>query len=1130
MATDFSYGNKTINISGPAKPSGKNQPLDPRTEVKLYADIKNIPSPYIGMIITVLEDETNSNKMTDYKVLSLKADSLGVANSVVDQVQRYVDYLGASSGGNVSQEDINTAVNNYLTEHPVASGATAEQAAQIEANRTAIGDENSGLIKEINDVKNTELQNLNTAIQTLETLVGVDETVGDKSGLPSGDANVIASINRIDRKTTTGNGLTSEQIQQLSIAYEHSQSTHVTSDDLNTKVDKIDGKGLSTNDYTTDDKNTLSNLKTVVGNGTEGLVKEVNDLKQYGISQDNINNAVSSYLADNPIVDTNKIDRITELDCVRDIITNPLKRCNIALLGDSITYGVGVDEGSGLSWADKITQYITEEIPKIATYYLTKGSCNIHGKHLKDIYVKSGATQIAGVGFFNDTLGNEETLDGSEYFELEFYGNNIDINYWASYNGVIFDVYVDNIFHGKLNSTLDYPSPYSIRNLSDSKHILKLVATECTRGRDLSGIINSVTIERSIRIENRAVSGDGSGSLIANDTNFKEDDDIYFIMYGTNDRFRNVDKTDTMQPYFQAVNKIRTTNPDAKIVIMTPNPIPSEDQLIYTFEQYEVANILGILSSNLKTGFIDNFNYFVEYIDNKGVSLDTLLADGLHPNESGYILYFRNILKNLHLSYPYNKNTTRILPDITTDTESLVLTIGETKNININTTTKEVATNNQKVYIRKDNNNIFINKSSVNVFKTDTPITVTGSILGESVITLTGFKNELTIPVTVVSSDGNTYGDIVLSETTKSINEGESSTFTVALDKAPTNEQVINISVNNSNCTVNPTSLTFTSDNYNVPQEVTITTVVDSTSYVNKSSIITLSSDNVSSKTVGVTIVNIDKAPTEDTTVSVTGITLSKETSSLTVGNSETLTYTIIPSNATNKNVTWSVNNSNASVTQGGVITANTAGEAIVTVTTADGNYTDSCTFTIVAESGGGPEELPTEARGLIIDGVSTSDLTTGFVYYPASDTYGMVFTDIENGIKYGNPLAGRVNGGCIDMSSQFRAGKDYRIDFHIKYDATGFSFTDAQEKDILSVNVTSDNWYASYRSTIDWYTATLTVKSTDAAVDKDVSMLIKVADDAVINSKAGIYFKSFQSDANFYVELTNLTVTEIDR
>ena len=109
---------------------------------------------------------------------------------------------------------------------PVTGGATEAQAAQIEANRTAIGDSNSGLVKEVNNIKNTELQNLNTAI------LGINETLGDKTGLPSGDANVIASINRIDRKTTTGNGLTSEQAQQLTTAYEHSQTTHVQASDI----------------------------------------------------------------------------------------------------------------------------------------------------------------------------------------------------------------------------------------------------------------------------------------------------------------------------------------------------------------------------------------------------------------------------------------------------------------------------------------------------------------------------------------------------------------------------------------------------------------------------------------------------------------------------------------------------------------------------------------------------------------------------------------------------------------------------------------------------------------------------------------------------------------------------------
>ena len=152
MTTDFSYNGKQIVSGGPFKPSGKDMPSDARTRVESYADIATIPNPHVGLKITVKVDETNNNKMTDYIVKSLKADSDGIANMLIDEVVRYVDYLGASSGGSISQEEINTAVNNYLTEHPVSAGATAEQAAQIQANKTAIGDENSGLIKGLNDI------------------------------------------------------------------------------------------------------------------------------------------------------------------------------------------------------------------------------------------------------------------------------------------------------------------------------------------------------------------------------------------------------------------------------------------------------------------------------------------------------------------------------------------------------------------------------------------------------------------------------------------------------------------------------------------------------------------------------------------------------------------------------------------------------------------------------------------------------------------------------------------------------------------------------------------------------------------------------------------------------------------
>ena len=113
MTTDFNYNNKTIDSGGPIKPSGTDQPGDPRTRVDFYSDIKLIPNPYVGMIITVKTDETNQNKMTDYKVLSLKANTLGIANSVIDQVQRYVDYLGISGGGSEEVDLSNYATKAY---------------------------------------------------------------------------------------------------------------------------------------------------------------------------------------------------------------------------------------------------------------------------------------------------------------------------------------------------------------------------------------------------------------------------------------------------------------------------------------------------------------------------------------------------------------------------------------------------------------------------------------------------------------------------------------------------------------------------------------------------------------------------------------------------------------------------------------------------------------------------------------------------------------------------------------------------------------------------------------------------------------------------------------------------------
>ncbi|OPY57924.1 MAG: Thermophilic serine proteinase precursor [Pelotomaculum sp. PtaU1.Bin035] len=86
--------------------------------------------------------------------------------------------------------------------------------------------------------------------------------------------------------------------------------------------------------------------------------------------------------------------------------------------------------------------------------------------------------------------------------------------------------------------------------------------------------------------------------------------------------------------------------------------------------------------------------------------------------------------------------------------------------------------------------------------------------------------------------------------------------------------------------------------------------------------------------------------------IPVTGINLDKESIRLTVGDKETLRVTISPSNASNQAISWASDNpSVASVDSNGVVTAIGAGNAIITVITADGGKTATCNVIIAGNN-----------------------------------------------------------------------------------------------------------------------------------------------------------------------------------
>lgn len=95
---------------------------------------------------------------------------------------------------------------------------------------------------------------------------------------------------------------------------------------------------------------------------------------------------------------------------------------------------------------------------------------------------------------------------------------------------------------------------------------------------------------------------------------------------------------------------------------------------------------------------------------------------------------------------------------------------------------------------------------------------------------------------------------------------------------------------------------------------------------------------------------NKTAASTITVTVPVTGVNVNPTSKTLTVGDTQQLTATVTPSNATNKNMTWSSSNTNvATVSASGLVTAKTAGTAAITVKTADGSKTATSTITVSA-------------------------------------------------------------------------------------------------------------------------------------------------------------------------------------
>ena len=227
----------------------------------------------------------------------------------------------------------------------------------------------------------------------------------------------------------------------------------------------------------------------------------------------------------------------------------------------------------------------------------------------------------------------------------------------------------------------------------------------------------------------------------------------------------------------------------------------------------------------------------------------------------------------------------------------------------------------------------------------------------------------------------------------KNIKMAEPDQTSHVLNNTSFNLTVNSVVVNASSISLDKTTLSLTS----VDQTSQLTATVLPANATNKS--VTWTSSNTSVATVDangvvtakangtatITATTVDgtnlsatcqvavNIPTE---IKATSISLDKTTLSLSsVGQTSQLTATVLPTNATNKSVTWtSSNTSVATVDANGLVTAKANGTATITATTTDGsNKSATCSVTVSAP--------------ILVTGVSLSQTSLTFSAFNATQT-----------------------------------------------------------------------------------------------------------------------------------------------
>ena len=247
----------------------------------------------------------------------------------------------------------------------------------------------------------------------------------------------------------------------------------------------------------------------------------------------------------------------------------------------------------------------------------------------------------------------------------------------------------------------------------------------------------------------------------------------------------------------------------------------------------------------------------------------------------------------------------------------------------------------------------------------------------------------------------------------------------------------------------------------------------------------------------------------------VTGVKL-PETESVSIGDTITLTPSIIPEYATNKKVTWSSSNESvATVDQNGVVSGKRTGTAVISCTTADGGHVAECVVTVVVS-----------AQSVVLN-KNTMTIEAGYNYQLKATVYPENATNKNVTWSSSNEKVARVNangfvsavagGTCVITATTESGGYTAKCTFNVLQDPTGIE---------LDYNVR--NMYLGQVATISAYVIPESATSRGVTwTSSDSSIVIIDASGKVTAKSKGTAIITAKTNVGGYTATCAITVGE---